>query len=76
MEELEKILSLDNEMIARLMESILKDRDIPHIIRTYHDSAYDGLWAYQQGWGYIEAPPKYRDEILAIFEDIKKQQDQ
>lgn len=76
MEELEKILNLDNEVIARLMGSILKDREIPHIIRTYHDSAYDGLWAYQQGWGFIEAPPKYRDEILAIFEDIKKQQGQ
>ncbi len=71
MEELERILDLDNEVIAQLLESILKDRDIPHIIRTYHDSAYDGLFAYQKGWGIIEAPPKYREEILKIYEELK-----
>mgnify|MGYP001820941276 CR=1 FL=1 len=76
MEDLERIIDLDNEVIARLMESILNEREIPHILRTYHDSAYDRLWAFQQGWGFIEAPPEYRDEIVKIFEDLKKQQDQ
>jgi hypothetical protein len=73
MEDLERILDLENEITARLMESILNDREIPHILRTYHDSAYDGLFAYQQGWGFIEAPAKYRDEILEIYNDISKQ---
>ena len=76
MEDLERIIDLDNEMIATLMESILNEREIPHILRTYHDSAYDGLWAYQQGWGFIEAPAEYREEIVQIFNDIMKQQDQ
>ena len=75
MEDVERIMDLDNEVVARLIESILNEREIPHILRTYHDSAYDGLWAYQQGWGFIEAPPEYRDEILQIYEDVKKQQD-
>ena len=76
MDDLERIIDLDNEVIATLMESILNEREIPHILRTYHDSAYDGLWAFQQGWGFIEAPAEYRDEIVRIFEDLKKQQDQ
>ena len=74
MEDLERILDLDNEIIAQLIESILNEREIPHILRTNHDSAYDGLFAYQQGWGFIEALPKYRDEILQIYEEVKKQQ--
>ena len=74
MEDLERIIDLDNEVIAHLIESILNEREIPHIIRTYHDSAYDGLFAFQQGWGFIEALPKFRDEILEIYEDLKKQQ--
>ena len=74
MDEVERIIDLDNEMIARLMESILIERKIPHILRTNHDSAYDGLWAYQQGWGFIEAPLEFRDEIMSIYEDLKKQQ--
>jgi hypothetical protein len=75
MDELEKILTLDNEMIGRLMVSILEEKNIPHILRTFHDSAYDGLFAYQQGWGFIEAPPEYRDEILAIYEDVRQKKD-
>lgn len=72
MEDLERILDLESEMFAQLMESVLKDRNIPHIVRTYHDTAYDGLFAYQKGWGFIEAPPKYREEILKIYEELKK----
>jgi len=74
MEDVERIIDLENEVIARLMESILNEREIPHILRTYHDSAYDGLWAFQQGWGFIEAPVEFRDEIIKIFEDVKNQQ--
>jgi len=73
MENLERIVDLENAMIAQILETILVERDIPHILRTYHDSAYDGLFAYQQGWGFIEAPGEYRDEILMIYEEIKAQ---
>jgi hypothetical protein len=75
MEELEKILELDNEVIAKLLEMVLLDREIPHIIRTYHDSAYDGLFAYQKGWGVVEAPPEYSEEILKIFAELKDTQE-
>ena len=33
-----------------------------------------GLFAYQKGWGFIEADPKYREEILEIYADVMKQQ--
>lgn len=72
--DVERIIDLDNEIIGRLMESILNEREIPHILRTYHDSAYDGLFAYQKGWGFIEADPKFREEILKIYQDVLKQQ--
>ena len=74
MEDLERIVDIENEFTGRLIESILKERDIPHILRTYHDSAYDGLWAFQQGWGFIEAPPEFRDEIMKIYDEILSQQ--
>lgn len=35
-----KILILDNEIEAKLLDSILTERDIPHRIKSYHDSAY------------------------------------
>lgn len=74
MEDLERIVVLDNEFVGQLIESILKEREIPHILRRYHDTAYDGLFENTQGWGSIEAPSQYRDEIVGIYEDVKKQQ--
>lgn len=62
-----KILSFNNEFEAKLLNGILNDKEIPHIIRSYHDSAYDGLWQSQSGWGHLEAPEEYREEILQIF---------
>ena len=70
MEEFKKIAVLDNEIQARLMDSILTERDIPHRMRSYHDSAYDGIFQTQKGWGIIQAPLQYEEEILAILKDL------
>jgi hypothetical protein len=70
MTQTEKILTFKNEFEASLLHEILKDKDIPHIIRSYHDSAYDGLWQAQSGWGHIEAPWEFREEILKIYDEM------
>ena len=43
MEDYIKVTVLENEIEAQLLDSILTERDIPHIMRSYHDTAYDGL---------------------------------
>jgi len=62
-----KILLFKNEIEAMLLDEILTEKQIPHLIRSYHDSAYDGLWQIQSGWGHIEAPEEFRDEILSTY---------
>jgi hypothetical protein len=69
-EKFVKIIIFDNEVEARHMEAILKERNIPHLIRSYHDLVYDGLYQTQKGWGHLEAPEKYRDEIEEICDDL------
>jgi hypothetical protein len=53
-----------------LLDEILNEKQIPHLIRSYHDSAYDGLWQTQSGWGHVEAPEEYSDEILKIYSEM------
>ncbi len=67
-----KVLTFNNEFEARMLSEILTEKKIPHILRSYHDSAYDGLWQLQSGWGHVEAPEEYRDEILSIFDQMSK----
>lgn len=67
----EKILVLNNEVEARLLDAVLEDKRIPHLLRSYHDRAYDGLWQQQWGWGHVEAPAEYKEQILSIYQDLK-----
>jgi hypothetical protein len=72
MEDFIKIAILDNEVEVRLIESILKEREIPHMLRSYHDTAYDGLFQTQKGWGELRAPGSYKEDILAIIDDVRE----
>jgi hypothetical protein len=72
MEEFTKIITLENEIEARLMDSILEERDIPHRMRSYHDTAYDGLFQTQKGWGIISAPASFKEEIMQILGEVRK----
>lgn len=71
-EEYQKVVTLENEIEARLVDSILKERDIPHLTISYYDTAYDGLYQTQKGWGYISAPVVYHDDIQEIIDHVRK----
>jgi len=72
METYQKILVINNEFEAGILEEILTDRKIPHGIVTSDDTALGGIMEMEFGWGYVEAPERYKQEILAIFEEIRK----
>lgn len=68
------IIILKNEFEAQLLDSVLNQREIPHLIKSYHDYALDGIFQMQKGWGQLEAPEQYKDEILGIYAEISKGQ--
>jgi hypothetical protein len=67
-----RIATLENDIEAGLLESVLTERDIPHRMRSYHDTAFDGLFQTQKGWGYVSAPESYHEEIEEILSDLRK----
>jgi hypothetical protein len=72
MEAFVKIVVLENDIEAGLLHSVLEDQNIPHAMRSYYDTAYDGLFQVQKGWGYVSAPARYRDEIIQTLSDVRK----
>ena len=66
-----KILILENEMEAQRLSSILEEEGIPHMVRSYHDSVYDGIFQSQRGWGHLEAPEEYEDTINLLYNNMK-----
>ena len=67
-----KVALLENAIEAQVLESILSEQNIPHMMRSYYDTAYDGLFQIQKGWGYVAAPESYHDEINEILNDLRE----
>jgi hypothetical protein len=65
------IAILDNIIEAQLIESILNEQNIPHLLHSFHDTAYDGLFQVQMGWGKLCAPLSYKKEILELLNDVR-----
>jgi hypothetical protein len=76
MEEFVKITSVENEVEAGLLEYMLKEQQIPYVLRSYYDSALDGLYQLQKGWGYVSAPPRFREKILQILSKLRKKSEE
>ncbi|MGD8629030.1 MAG: hypothetical protein PVH52_08095 [bacterium] len=70
MERLKKVAVLQNQHEATLIDDLLTERDIPHQIKSYHDSALDGLFQITKGWGHVEAPEEYKEEIRTILKSL------
>ena len=67
----EKVDDIRDEFEGQQLRAILRAQHIPHHLRSYHDSAYDGLFQVQLGWGYVEAPSEHKGRIKAILEDLR-----
>ena len=55
---------------------MLKEEGIPHVMKSYHDSAYDGLFQGQKGWGHVEASEEHESKILELLNDLNIQKEQ
>jgi hypothetical protein len=71
---IKKITILQNAVEAVRISEILNVNAIPHMIKSFHDSAYDGLWQTQWGWGALEADEADEPRILALLEEMHPDQ--
>ncbi|MBW1827715.1 MAG: hypothetical protein JRI78_12255 [Deltaproteobacteria bacterium] len=70
-QEFINIAILENVIEAQLIASILNEHNIPHRIQSFHDTAYDGLFQFQMGWGSLFAPLSNKKEIIEILNDVR-----
>ncbi len=70
-EEFIRVAILDNNIEAQIVESILIDENIPHRMQSFHDTAFDGLFQVQKGWGVVYASSSRESEILEIIKNVR-----
>lgn len=67
-----RVLEIEHEVEAQLLSAYLTEQRVPHIIQSYHDSAYGSLFQSQMvAWGYLEAPEEYEPLVLQVYADIR-----
>jgi hypothetical protein len=49
----------------------LQDAKIPFLMKSFLDTAYDGLYLPQKGWGRVMVPEECRDEAERIIKEIQ-----
>ncbi len=66
---------LDNSVEASILTSILEERNIPHLVQSFQDSAYANIYQSQNGWGRVLAPLEWKQEIINILSELRKEED-
>jgi len=50
----------------------LKEAEIPFLIQSFQDTAYDGLYVPQKGWGMVLVPEALVKDAERIISEIKE----
>jgi hypothetical protein len=67
----EKLRTVQNRFEGELLAAALERCGVDFFLRTFEDTAYDGLFVAQEGWGVIWVAPEDRqiaEDILQKFD--------
>jgi len=66
---MKKLITPENEVEANVIKSILEEQGICAEIKSFHDTAYDGLFQSQYGWGLILVSEKDFSKAKKIIQE-------
>jgi hypothetical protein len=67
-----KIGVVDHRFEGDRVAQALKEAEIPFVLKSFMDTAYDGLYVLQKGWGAVLVPEEYEPEGKRIVSEVKK----
>ena len=63
---------VDNRFEGDRAGHVLKEAEIPYLIKSFQDTAYDGLFVFQKGWAMVLVPEAFREEAKRLLAEVKK----
>ena len=63
-----KVHTVENRFEADQIGEALKREGVPYWIKSYMDSAYDGIYVARKGWGGLWVPEGCEDEARKIID--------
>ncbi len=66
-----KVTVAENKFEADLITQTLQQEGIPVMIRSYHDTAYNGIFIPQKGWGAVMVPEDLEGRAHDIIAELR-----
>jgi hypothetical protein len=72
LDEWVKVGTIENRFEGDRISQALQEGGIPFLIKSFLDTAYDGLYIPQKGWGIVMVSEKNKDKAERLISEIKK----
>jgi hypothetical protein len=63
---------VENRFEADRVRQALQEANIPFLMKSFLDTAYDGLFIPQKGWGAVMVPEEFLEEAKRLIGDVKR----
>jgi len=64
--------TIENRFEGDRISQALQEAGIPFLIKSFLDTAYDGLYIPQKGWGIVMVPEKNKETAERLITEVKK----
>lgn len=71
-ETLVRVGTMDSEVEANALDAALQAEEIPHMVQSFYDAAYDGVFQQQKGWGVMLAPAPHVTRAKELLESLRR----
>ena len=71
-EEFVPVKVAENAFEADRIRAVLEQEGFTVMVRSFHDTAYDGIYQAQKGWGYVEVPENEKDRAEKIVNELER----
>jgi hypothetical protein len=68
--DLVRIHTVENRFEADLLVQVLRQENIPVLLRRFEETAYDGLFVTQMGWGALLVPGDYEEAAARVVNRV------
>ena len=62
---------VENRFEGDRVSQALNEAGVPFLLKSFLDTAYDGLYVPQKGWGAVMVPENFEDEAERIILEVK-----
>ena len=69
-QDMVRVHTVENRFEADLLVQALRQENIPVLLRRFEETAYDGLFITQMGWGALLVPGDYEEEAARVVNRV------